>query len=242
MKRVLISAAVLGLLTAAGCDSMNSAVSTASSVAATAQPVAAAAGVDTSKAQPKIDLGSLVMASIPVKNAKVGDLAQYSPVGSTEWAVVGEKEGHLVVEQRLKYNEQSVVVAYLVDKEGKVKRAFGGLKDGIGAELKVPADAKGKSLEAKLPKTKELGVKDVETKAGKFSAKGVEMVEGATLGSKTWTSNVIPFLNGMVRMEDAAGNVTMELLVFKNDAKPTLNIDNMAAEKKSEKVEEKKTK
>ena len=62
-------------------------------------------------------------------------------------AVVGEKDGNKIVELTGSYmkdyaSNKPAVVAYLVDKNGKVLKAWGGLAGMEGVELPVPAEKK----------------------------------------------------------------------------------------------------
>lgn len=185
--------------------------------------------------QPKFDakatLKPYVMENVAMyvdaSRIKVGESATKEMSANNEMtvAVVGEQNGHKVVELTASYIKDYVsgkpaAIAMEIDEKGKVLNAWGGLIGGESVALDIPKPIETTAATAAASDIK-VETRDLEsvTVCG-VKAKGLESkTKHGT--SKSWTTSDFPFFMGVIKTE-VAGNVSVLKQYAKTGAKAQL--------------------
>jgi hypothetical protein len=163
-------------------------------------------------------LGAYVMPNVKavyvdVAKAKAGESAKkdMGAAGTQTVAVIEVKDDLTLVEltgSNMKNGDKATVVAMWVDKDGNVKKAYGGVADTEGTELKVPEPPKTEATPAAAPTDQPAPkIEDLPdaTIVG-ITAKGKKVtvnVQGKDYVSSTWTNTDFAFFGGVMKMESS---------------------------------------
>lgn len=174
----------------------------------------------------KMMLGAMVQPNIKsmvdLSKAKVGQSCKQAQGPMTVAVVEDKGDGTFMVEVRMPMGANKTVVAYLADKDGNVKKAWGGLEGEEGTELDVPEPKEAPKAEATgdapKPEMEEIGTKDIQG----FSCKGTK-VKVQDKWYVSYTSEDFPFFGGVMASGEE-GKDLAEVEYKAEGAKCTLKI------------------
>jgi hypothetical protein len=152
-------------------------------------------------------------------DAEVGQYAVTETAGGTKlwWGVTGEKDGLKVVEMRMEMAGQGwITYAYVVDAGGTVHEAFIANYDpeaeepSRGYPIKIMEKTESPAGEGPEP---EVGEETVNAAGRDWECKWTKTEYGTV-----WMAEADGWFMKIVKAQDAAGNVTMQLMELGSDA------------------------